>query len=62
MNSGDRKQAAHYYLAKGYAQIMKLQEAEDEFRTASEMTGPLGDASATLLGRLMTLRAQLGTK
>jgi hypothetical protein len=61
MNFGD-KQAAHYYLAKGYVQIMKLQEAEDEFRTASEMKGPLGGASASLLDRLRTLRARLGTK
>lgn len=61
MNSAAHKQAAHYYLAKAFVQTMKLQEAEDEFRSASEMPGPLKGDSAVLLGRLKTLRAQLGT-
>lgn len=61
LNSAARKQGAHYYLAKAYLQTMKLQEAEYEFLTASEMPGPLKGDSAVLLARLKTLRAQLGT-
>jgi hypothetical protein len=54
------RQEAHYYLAKAYLQDMNLGEAEDEFRAASELSGPLKTDSTVLLARMQALRAQVG--
>ena len=54
------QQQVHYYLAKTYVQSLQLQEAEDEFRIASQMTGPLKNDAGNMLRRLQTLRGQLG--
>ena len=59
VNSPVLQQQAHYYLAKAYVQSLQLKEAEDEFRVASQLTGPLKNDASGLLSRLQALRAQL---
>jgi len=53
------QQQAHYYLAKAYMQSLRLKEAEDELRIASQLTGPLKNDASGLLKRLQAFRAQL---
>ena len=52
-------QSAHFYLAKAYVQMQKLDEAETEMQAAAAMPGRLAAAARTLLPRIQALRKSL---
>jgi TolA-binding protein len=54
-------QAAHFYLAKAYLQMGNLEEAETEFKAASEISGPLQSEGTSSLEQLRSLRAKTGS-
>src|SRR5436309_2219546 len=52
-------QSAHFYLAKAYVQMQKLDEAETEMQAAAAIPGRLAAAARALLPRVQALRQSL---
>jgi Tfp pilus assembly protein PilF len=55
-------QSAHFYLAKAYVQMQKLDGAEDEMRAAAHMAGRLSSAAQALVPRIQNLRTALAQR
>jgi lipoprotein NlpI len=56
--SGVLTQSGHYYLAKAYLQMGKLEDAESEMRAAAALPGRLTAEARALVERIKKVRQQ----